>query len=163
MTIYCHIAHTCFCTNVMLIRRGRLSLASELSSPRGQCTEIGKSRCTRFGEIYCCCSLSLLPQLAYSIHATWCIDFSQSLYRARLKGFGQVWRILFLLLLSTSASTCLQHSRNLAKVFQPTPVRGMAMTIYCHIANRTLLHKCYAYHWRRSLSSPPRGQCTGIG
>ena len=28
----------------------------------------------------CCCSLSLLSQLACSIHATWCIDFSRSLH-----------------------------------------------------------------------------------
>ena len=33
-------------------------------------TEIGKSRCTRFGEFYYCRCLSLLPQLACSIHAT---------------------------------------------------------------------------------------------
>ena len=43
-------------------------------------TEIGLSRCTRFGEIYYCCCLSHLPQLACSIHATWCIDLSRSLY-----------------------------------------------------------------------------------
>lgn len=30
--------------------------------------------------LFYCCSLSLLPQLAYSIHATWCIDYSRSLY-----------------------------------------------------------------------------------
>ena len=40
------------------------------------CTEIGWSQWPRFGEFYCCWSLSLLPQLACSIHATWCIDLA---------------------------------------------------------------------------------------
>ena len=42
-------------------------------------TEISLSRCSRFGESYCGCCLSLLPKLACSIHATWCIDSSRSL------------------------------------------------------------------------------------
>ena len=40
-----------------------------------------------------------------------------ALYRARLIGGPQVWWILFLLLLTTSASTCLQHSRNLGPAY----------------------------------------------
>ena len=44
-------------------------------------------------------------------------SFIIRVYRARLKGFGQVWWILLLLLLTTSASTCLQHSHNLGPVF----------------------------------------------
>ena len=44
--------------------------------------EIGLSRCIRFSEFYYCCRSSLLPQLACSIHATWSIDFSRSLYIA---------------------------------------------------------------------------------
>ena len=39
------------------------------------------------------------------------------MYRARLIGGPQVWWILFLLLLTTSASTCLQHSRNLGPAY----------------------------------------------
>ena len=38
-------------------------------------------------------------------------------YRARLKGGRQVWRILFQLWLSASAWLCLQHSRNLGPSF----------------------------------------------
>ena len=45
-----------------------------------------------------------------------------TLYRARLKGFGQVWWSLFLQLLITSAWTCLEHSRNLAEAFLPSSV-----------------------------------------
>ena len=37
-------------------------------------------------------------------------------YRARLKGGAQVWQILFLLLLTTSAWLCIQHSHNLAEI-----------------------------------------------
>ena len=44
-------------------------------------TEISLSWCTRFGEFYYCCCLSLLPQLACSIHAIWSIDFSWALYK----------------------------------------------------------------------------------
>ena len=39
------------------------------------------------------------------------------MYRDRIKGFGQVRLILFLLMLTTSAWACLQHSRNLAEAF----------------------------------------------
>ena len=38
-------------------------------------------------------------------------------YRDGLKSCSQVWIILFLLLLNTSASTCLQHSHNLGTAF----------------------------------------------
>ena len=38
-------------------------------------------------------------------------------YRDSLKGLYVVWGILFLLLLTSSASTCLQHSRNLVQAF----------------------------------------------
>ena len=51
------------------------------------------------------------------------------LYRAQLKGFGQVWWILFLLLLTTPAWACLQHSRNLAEAFSPTPVHMDGMMV----------------------------------
>ena len=43
-------------------------------------------------------------------------------YRAPLIGGPQVWWILFLLLLTTSASTCLQHSRNLGPAYKWSPV-----------------------------------------
>ena len=39
------------------------------------CTEIGKSRCYKFSELYFCCCLPFLPHLACSIHATWSFDF----------------------------------------------------------------------------------------
>ena len=38
------------------------------------------------------------------------------------KSHSQVWRILLLLLLTTSASTCLQHSHNLGMTLSETPV-----------------------------------------
>ena len=44
------------------------------------------------------------------------------IYRAPLIGGPQVWWILFLLLLTTSASTCLQHSRNLGPAYYWSPV-----------------------------------------
>ena len=37
--------------------------------------------------------------------------------RVWLKGFGQVWWISLLMLFTTSASTCLEHSRNQTKAF----------------------------------------------
>ena len=43
-----------------------------------QPTEIGSSRCSRVGSFCSFCGLSLLIQLACSIHATWNIDFSRS-------------------------------------------------------------------------------------
>ena len=45
------------------------------------------------------------------------------IYRARLKGGPQVWRILLLLLLTTFAWLCLQNSRNLGTTFYPSPVQ----------------------------------------
>ena len=47
------------------------------------------------------------PTIRYVQH------FIAVLYRARLKGDPQVWWIMLLLLLPTSAWLCLQHSRNL--------------------------------------------------
>ena len=44
-----------------------------------QSTQIDSSRDFTFGELYSCCCLPFLPQLACSIHATWCIKFSRSL------------------------------------------------------------------------------------
>ena len=41
------------------------------------------------------------------------VDLKDLKYRARLKGFGQVWWIL----LTTPAWACLQHSHNLAEAF----------------------------------------------
>ena len=51
-----------------------------------------------------------------------CRNEERQSYRARLKGRPQVWRILLLLLLSTSAWLCLQHSRNLGPAFLPDSV-----------------------------------------
>ena len=44
------------------------------------------------------------------------------LYRGGRKGSPQVWGILLLLLLTTSAWLCLQDSLNLAEAFLPIPV-----------------------------------------
>ena len=44
------------------------------------------------------------------------------LYRGGRKGSPQVWGILLLLLLTTSAWLCLLHSRNLGITFQPSSV-----------------------------------------
>ena len=44
------------------------------------CTKVGLRCCSGFGEFYYCCCLPLLPQPAWSILATWCIEFSRSLY-----------------------------------------------------------------------------------
>ena len=56
-------------SSLRTIRKGRQTRALRRDSPL-----------SRFGEFYYCRCLSLLPKLACSIHATWCIDFSRSLY-----------------------------------------------------------------------------------
>ena len=48
--------------------------------------------------------------------------FRFQVYKEYLKGHSQVWWILFLLLLTSSASTCLQHSRNLGLALMRFPV-----------------------------------------
>ena len=45
------------------------------------------------------------------------------MYRARQKNVSQVARILFLLLLTTSAWPCLRNSRNLGTILLPGPVQ----------------------------------------
>ena len=72
----------------------------------------GNNTCTWFGEVCSCCCLPLLPGIACSIHTTWGSSFSWALYRAETISLYMVWWSLFLLVLTTSASTCLQHSRN---------------------------------------------------
>ena len=63
------------------------------------------------------------PSLCYlSLRSFWTrysksLNFIYTLYRAPLIGGPQVLWILFLLLLTASASTCLQHSWNLAESF----------------------------------------------
>ena len=52
-------------------------------------------------------SLSVYPQRTATAY----------IYRVRLIGFGQVWRILFLLLHTASALACLQNSHNQAEAF----------------------------------------------
>ena len=87
------MAHKCILLSeiewIHLNLENLLSLSSQLTRSHAMTAapmrrivrgEIGLSRCTRFGEFYNCCILSLVPQLACSIHATWCIDFSRSLY-----------------------------------------------------------------------------------
>ena len=45
----------------------------------------------RFGEFYYNCCLSILPQLACGIHATWTTDFSRSLYKELFFGIIYQW------------------------------------------------------------------------
>ena len=44
-------------------------------------------------------------------------------HRGGLKSGSQVWRIMFLLLLTTSASTCLKNSFNVRTISLPSPVQ----------------------------------------
>ena len=59
-------------------------------------------------------------------------------YRAGHNGWYVVWWILFLLLLTSSASTCLQHSRNLGPAIKDraqvscSRVKGLLYPRYCN-------------------------------
>ena len=71
-------------------------------------------------DISGCKNLTLCRILLYLAHVC-----GPPIYRAQLKGLGQVWWIWFLLMLTTSARLCLQHSRNLGMYFsRPLYMRG---------------------------------------
>ena len=53
------------------------------------------------------------------------LSYSLNKHKVQLKGGPQVSRTLFLLLLRTSALSCLQHSRNHGPTFQPSPVNEL--------------------------------------
>ena len=56
----------------------------------------------------------------------WMASCQLRYYRDRLKSMHQIWWSLLLLLLTPSASTCLQHSRNLVLRLQPISVQRSA-------------------------------------
>ena len=66
--------------------------------------------------------LSTLTSLGGFVRCDRCHILSASMYRARQKNGSQVARILFLLLLTTSAWPCLKNSRNLGTILLPGPV-----------------------------------------
>ena len=55
------------------------------------------------------------PQIKSELYLLADVDIAK--YRESLLGLYQVWWILFLKLLTTSVSTCLKHSRNLATLY----------------------------------------------
>ena len=78
----------------------------------------------------CCRSRTILcnvekQRLYFSLFCA-CVPMQSNgltyMYSGGLKLCSQVWRIVFLLVLTTSASICLQHSRNLGMVIYPNPV-----------------------------------------
>ena len=81
-----------------------------------------------------------------------------NLYKRRSK----VWWILFLLLLTSSASTCLQHSRNLGTALQRFPVSGhcnLLRLIYGRLARsaygkRTECSPLHFFYVDRELRHP---------
>ena len=78
----------------------------------------------------CFCASRIKYRILPRDFALWLSSFSRPptffrllKYRGRQNCGPQVWWILFLLLLTSSASTCLQHSRNLGTRILPAPVQ----------------------------------------
>ena len=76
-----------------------------------------------FCECCSCCYLLLLPQILTTLE--WYCSPPQ--YRGGLKGGPQVWWILFLLFLASSA---LKNSRNLVPIFFANPVDRKIVSIH---------------------------------
>ena len=73
------------------------------------------------------CTLAIKLILARQLTSTLILNSIKSWgswYRAQLKGGPQVLCILLLLLLTTKAWLCMQHSRNLGPAFYPSPISG---------------------------------------
>ena len=90
----------------------------------------------------------------------WNLIIRSTWYRARLKGGPQVWRILFQLLLTTSAWPCLLHSRNLgpglfAKPCTYRPRHPLARSLSLYAFDKQNRNRLSKYYSGGGLNFPP--------